>query len=352
MAFGSFWSFGSFGSLGRFAPAGTLRAIASVAGEGPWRRTAVGIDVGTGAVKVVALSAGRRRGDLRLERCAMETCAAASGAEPGANEAISRQDALRDVLSRAGIRVRDAVLGVPDHAVRSATAIVAASMSVQERRWEAEDLAYRLFPAPAEPCFDVVEQPAGKAGHVELRVLATSGAVAAARVSVAAAADVRVAVLDLDGFALRRALAAAGAAGSGPAGDSRPWMLADLGAGHPAAMFCRGTVPQMSIPMARARLAEAGHDVAGIVAAVGAAMDVFRATAGGSGGPPSRIVLAGGRAAMPGLREAVARRTGLPVALADPFAGMAVGPEIDRVALAATLPAYLLATGLALRGLL
>lgn len=338
-----------------FVEAGLRRAAGVIASGWRWRRTAVGIDVGTAAVKVVALSAGRWQGDLRLEGCAMETCRPAVQAGTITDDCRVRhatdwqEAALQGALARAGIRASEAVLGVPEHAARSATAVVAASLPAQERRWEAEDLAYRLFPAPAEPCFDVVQHVAGKAGHIELRVVATSSSFAGARAGVASAAGLRAAVLDLDRFALGRALAAAGHA---RADDSRPWLLADLGAGHPTAMLYRGTVPQISLPMPGATSPEGANDAAALAMAVGAAMDAFRTTSAGPVGPLSRIVLAGGRAAMPGLRQAVGCRTGLPTTVADPFAGMALRPEIDRVALAGGLPAYLLAAGLALRGLL
>lgn len=343
------------------AAAGMLRAVRAIASAGLWRRTAVGIDLGTAAVKVVALSTGRWRGDLRLERCAMEACRPAVQAGAVTHhwrvplDTGWQQAALGRALARAGIRACEAVLGVPVHAAHSATTVVAASMPAEERRWEAEDLAYRLFPAPAEPCFDVVEHAVGKAGHLELRVVATSSSFASARAGVASGAGLRIAALDLDRFALGRALAAAGHARPD---DSRPWMLADLGAGHPTAMLCRGTEPQISLPMPGGTSPELANDASALAMEVGAAMDAFRATSGGPGGPlsapfpPSHIVLAGGRAAMPGLRQAVASRTGLPTTVADPFAGMALGPAIDQVALAGALPAYLLATGLALRGLL
>lgn len=62
------------------------------------------------------------------------------------------------------------------------------------------------------------------------------------------------------------------------------------------------------------------------------------------------LVLAGGVAAMPGLRREVEDKLGLPTTIANPFANMAIGSGVNAVALASDAPAMLIATGLALRG--
>ena len=62
-----------------------------------------------------------------------------------------------------------------------------------------------------------------------------------------------------------------------------------------------------------------------------------------------RIVLTGDGASL-GLAEALQHALGAPAALAQPFAGMSVSPQIDAEALAADAPALALACGLAMRG--
>ena len=63
-----------------------------------------------------------------------------------------------------------------------------------------------------------------------------------------------------------------------------------------------------------------------------------------------QLVLAGGVAAMGGLRREVEEKLGLPTRVANPFANMLIGNRVDAVALASDAPAMLIATGLALRG--
>ncbi|MBV1932558.1 MAG: pilus assembly protein PilM [Porticoccaceae bacterium] len=62
-----------------------------------------------------------------------------------------------------------------------------------------------------------------------------------------------------------------------------------------------------------------------------------------------QLVLAGGVAAMEGLRAEVEEKLGLPTMIANPFADMAVSNKVDAVALAMDAPAMLVAAGLALR---
>ncbi|MCK9468741.1 MAG: pilus assembly protein PilM [Porticoccaceae bacterium] len=61
------------------------------------------------------------------------------------------------------------------------------------------------------------------------------------------------------------------------------------------------------------------------------------------------LVLAGGVAAMDGLKESVEEKLGLPAVVANPFANMTVASKVNAVALANDAPAMMIALGLALR---
>jgi type IV pilus assembly protein PilM len=63
-----------------------------------------------------------------------------------------------------------------------------------------------------------------------------------------------------------------------------------------------------------------------------------------------QVLLGGGRADWPGLPEAVSRHTGTACELINPFEGMVPGPGLSMLPSPAQAPAYLRATGLALRG--
>ena len=61
------------------------------------------------------------------------------------------------------------------------------------------------------------------------------------------------------------------------------------------------------------------------------------------------MLLAGGCAALPGLSDAVSRRTNVISSVANPFAEMGLSPGVKSRQLAADAPALLVACGLALR---
>lgn len=64
-----------------------------------------------------------------------------------------------------------------------------------------------------------------------------------------------------------------------------------------------------------------------------------------------QLIMAGGVAAMDGLREEVEEKLGLSTLVANPFADMEVSNKVNAVALSNDAPAMLIAAGLALRGL-
>ena len=64
-----------------------------------------------------------------------------------------------------------------------------------------------------------------------------------------------------------------------------------------------------------------------------------------------QLILAGGVAAMEGLRGEVEEKLGLPTLVANPFENMSVSNRVNAVALNNDAPAMLIAAGLAMRGL-
>ncbi len=62
-----------------------------------------------------------------------------------------------------------------------------------------------------------------------------------------------------------------------------------------------------------------------------------------------QLMLAGGVAAMDGLRDEVEEKLGIPTLVANPFANMSVSNKVNAAALANDAPAMMIAVGLALR---
>ena len=65
--------------------------------------------------------------------------------------------------------------------------------------------------------------------------------------------------------------------------------------------------------------------------------------------PLSRIVLTGGSALVPALRQALVARSRLPVTVLEPFARVQIDARVELAALRANAPAAAVAFGLALR---
>ncbi len=62
-----------------------------------------------------------------------------------------------------------------------------------------------------------------------------------------------------------------------------------------------------------------------------------------------QLMLAGGVAAMDGLRDEVEEKLGIPTMVANPFANMSISSKVNAAALANDAPAMMIAVGLALR---
>jgi type IV pilus assembly protein PilM len=88
-------------------------------------------------------------------------------------------------------------------------------------------------------------------------------------------------------------------------------------------------------------------DPASLSSAIHRALDLCASEAPA---PLGGLVLSGGAATAPGLAMALGRRLGCPVALADPFRSVALGPRVDVDVLARIAPTFAIAMGLALRG--
>jgi len=76
----------------------------------------------------------------------------------------------------------------------------------------------------------------------------------------------------------------------------------------------------------------------------------FFYSAGGDISTIDHLVLAGGTSCMPGMTELAESQIGVPTTLANPFQDMASAGKINKANLQADAPAFLIATGLAIRG--
>jgi len=170
--------------------------------------------------------------------------------------------------------------------------------------------------------------------------------------ALAEAAGLEAAVVDVEGYALGRAL---GAARSQRAKEERVTALFLLGAGALQLFVYRGA----RLLYARSDAVGYGEEVMLSEAALAAYLEAAPAQAERAltslyGAHPTLVLedvaVAGAGAALPGLMAALEGRLARPCWLTDPFLGMALGPCADASLLAAQAPALMVACGLALRG--
>lgn len=308
----------------------------------------VGIDIGRGTVRVVALE--RRAGRLRLAGLASAEFAAAMPA-PRTLAAVVRR-ACRDLPWRPRRIVS---------AVAASTVLVRAlevpSTAAEGVFDEALESALRGLPLPASTLRivwadvgDGWDDPAapGRSGAIASEPRQPSGAILVAVRREAAAGLQRLLMLaglgrgliDIDAFAALRATL------HGGSDTDTPILLVDAGSDSLRAL---AWVPG-SVPVLRVAPATRGARAADLAATVGA---LAREVAPALPLPVTGIVLAGGGALVEGLAASVTTHTGLPCALADPFRRLAADAADSTAPSAPSLPPalWLVACGLALRGL-
>ena len=341
------------------------------------RKGLVGLDIGSSAVKAVALRRGRRACSL----AAFAVAQLPAGAVDAADGAIADRDAVaqtvRTLLDGPGFDTRAVAVALAGNAVMVRRIELPAMRPAEldaSIYWEAR----QHVPFPPEEValdYEVLPAPAGPDAPPSTAVLL----VAARRDRVAEYAAVveqagcTPAVIDVDVFALLNAyelnyghdddaavaLLDVGAsassvtvvAGGRPVGTralrlgARSYLEAlrdDLGLGTAAAERILQAQPDdaPAPEEARAVLRSVNDRIA---AEIGATLDFFRDS--GLTADPGSLVLCGGASRAAGLADALAARQQLPVSLLDPFRRIdgAAGRHVNERPLAAV------AVGLALR---
>lgn len=344
----------------------------------------VGVDIGSSSIKVVELSVNGR-GDCCLERCASELL------EPGAvlQGHVVRLDAvaeaLRRALLKAGIRQRKAVLAVPTELTESQTISLPDGLDEDQLYAQVESEAQRLF-TPAEKIhFDfVVIGPHDTEGGIGVHVTAVSSERVEERAAVAALAGLQPVVMDVEQFAWQRAafhMTGCGLTGELSAERGAVVAYAHLGGSASRMVFYQqdkllyeqalmvtgdGLTQQISrtfdleprkaeVKKRKQTLPNEYHAQLMQYAQETLLQELQGATQGylASGVVPQveRIVLSGGHACLEGMTDWVGQRTGIATHLANPFARMGLAKGVNPRYMMRELPAYLIGSGLALRGL-
>lgn len=335
----------------------------------------LGIDISSTSVKLLELS---RAGDrFRVEAYGVEPLPANAVVEKNIVEPEGVGQALSRLLARIRPGVKNAALAMAGSAVISKVIEMEAGLSDDDRESQLKVDADQYIPYPLDEAaidFDVLGYSPRNPERVEVLLAACRREHIEIREAALELAGLTARVVDLEVCALERSFAQA----VGPTVSGTVALL-DIGA----------TLTTLSIMHAgqviysreqlfggqqltehiqrRYGLSQEEADLAkkqgglpddyldevlqpfqeSVVQQVARSLQFFQASS------PQRqidsILLAGGSASVPGLAPLIEQRLGLPVLLANPFAGMSIGGKVDAAALASDAPALMIACGLALR---
>ena len=346
------------------------------------RKSIVGLDIGSSAVKVVELS--NSAGTFKLERFGYAPLPPEAIVQGSFMNAPAIASAIRDACDNARIKARDVATSVSGHSVIVKKITLPAQSNeelVDTIRWEAEQ--YIPFDIN-EVNIDyqvLVEDSIG--GQMDVLLVAAKKDLIDDYQSVIHDAGLTLAVMDVDAFAFGNMFEY----NYEPSDDSVV-ALVDIGASVININVMNGNVPTftrdvtsggnqyteeiqktLNISFEEAELIKVGgksgdatKDVVpqeveeamrevseNLLGEIQRSLDFYRATT--SSAPVQRVVLAGGSARIPGLDRTFQERIEIPVEVADPFGRVHVAPSVaDEEQLRDLSPAMCVAVGLGMRG--
>jgi len=331
----------------------------------------IGLDIGSTAIKLVQLRTGRA--GLALQNFGVAPVPAGAIAGGAVLEPAAVAGALRELVLRIGLRGKDVALAVSGNGViikRISVPQLEPAAFAQQIEWEARQLVSP--PSRDDVLIDhtrLRQNP--MTGEVEVLLVAAKKDLVQQYLRVVSEAGLRPVVVDATAFALQNCVEAGQGFTSG-----ETFAVVNIGAAASTISIIAEGMPAygrdissggnlytealrglgLSIEDAERRKRESNDPEIGqrmlqvseaIAAEIQRSLDFFRGAVAEE--PLSRIVLTGGSALVPSLRQALAERSRLPVTLLDPFARVQVDRRVDLGVLRPSAPAAAVAFGLALR---
>lgn len=338
------------------------------------QKNVVGLDIGSSSVKVVELEVNGR--EAKLVRFAQAPLLPEAIVD---SEIIDRQavvETIQNLFEREGIKTRSVATAVSGRAVivkKISMERLAAEDARAAIQWEAEQhIPYDINDVTLD--FQILKSEP-KSKQMEVLLVAAKKDMVHAHADLVREAGLEPEIIDVDAFALQNAVLA-----SYDLADDEIAALVNVGAEETNLNLVRAGIPlhTKDLALGTSTLIEAlkrkyslGQEEAesalhgaaeGEVDLAGTVREVFedlasaleRAVAylksSGEAEKVSRILLAGGGAGLPGLRDFLAGREQVPVEVVDPLARIQIDPErVDARQWAADAAQYSVSVGLALR---
>ncbi|WP_434063982.1 pilus assembly protein PilM [Roseateles violae] len=340
----------------------------------------IGLDISSSSVKLVELSQSAS-GEIVLERFASESFEKGWITDGQIEKFDEVADAVRRVVARSGSRTRDAVLAMPQSAVITKKIMLPAGLRDEEMELQVEAEANQYIPFSLDEVsldFCVIGPSPTSVGDVEVLIAASRKDRVEDRQGLAEAAGLRPVILDIESHASRMAMGRL-IADLPNGGKDALVALFEIGADTTSLKVLRDDEMlydrdqafggsqltqlisrQYGFSFEEAEQKKLSSDlpddyeqavlnpfVDSLSQEIGRALQYFFTST-----PHHKVhyvMLAGGTATLPGLKERVTELTGFACMVVNPFEGMALGSAVREPKLRREAPAYLTACGLAMR---
>ncbi|MBI2732741.1 MAG: pilus assembly protein PilM [Aquabacterium sp.] len=340
----------------------------------------IGLDISSSSVKLVELSQSAS-GEYILDRFASEPFEKGWIADGQIEKFDEVAEAVRKVVNKSGTRTKHVAMAMPQSAVITKKIMLPAGLREEEMEMQVEAEANQYIPFSLDEVsldFCVVGPSPTSAGDVEVLIAASRKDRVQDRQGLAEAAGLKPAILDIESYASRLAMQRLIAALPGEGKDALV-ALFEIGAENTSLKVLRDDEllydrdqafggAQLSQLISRQygfSFEEAeqkklsgdlpedfqstilGPFVDSLSQEIGRALQYFFTST-----PHHKVhyvMLAGGTATLPGLKDRVTELTGFASMVVNPFEGMKLGSAVRESKLRREAPAYLTACGLAMR---
>jgi type IV pilus assembly protein PilM len=340
----------------------------------------VGLDISSSSVKLVELGQSGS-GEYVLERFATESFEKGWIADGQIEKFDEVADAVRRVVQKSGTRTKRVALAMPQSAVITKKIMLPAGLRDEELELQVESEANQYIPFSLDEVsldFCVVGPSATSVGDVEVLIAASRKDRVQDRQGLAEAAGLKPVVLDIESHASRLAMARIITALPGEGRDALvalfeigaettslkvlrdEELLYDRDQAFGGAQLTQMISRQYGFSFEEAEQKKLASDlpedydssllapfVDSLSQEIGRALQYFFTST-----PHHKVhyvMLGGGTATLPGLKERVTELTGFASMVVNPFDGMRLGSAVRESKLRREAPAYLTACGLAMR---
>lgn len=342
-------------------------------------RPLVGLDISSSSVKLLELAGGDGAA-YQVERYAIEPLPRDAVVDGSIQNLDAVAEGLRRVLRRFG-GVKGVAMALPASAVITKRIMLPGGLREEEMEVQVESEANQYIPFALDEVnldFQVLGDPVGRDGDVEVLIAASRKEKVEDRVAVAEAAGLKAEVMDVESFAAQSAFELV-ARRLPEGGKDRIIALVDVGA-----TMMNVTVLRNDVQVYSREQAFGGNQLTQDIARLfGMSTEEAEAAKRGNALPDNygsdllrpfmdslsleisralqffftstqynqvdHIVLSGGCAVIPGLADVVKGRTQIDTQVANPFAGMTLSAKVRPKALLSDAPALMVACGLAMR---